>query len=92
MQKRISTHHITLCAKTVGFSLILMAVIAGIGYGYAFDTLYTDLEILDAHSINALLRVTAASFLLLVLLDIIVAWVLYYLFKKENRALSLLIA
>ncbi len=92
MQKGFSNRDLTLFPKMVGFSLIGMAILSGVAYGFAFNKLYTELESLDTKYTKLLLRVSITSFVLIVLLDILVAWGLYHLFEKKNRAFTLLMA
>lgn len=83
-------------ADITGISLLLMAAIAGLGYGYAFNEAYTSLHNnfipIDRGTINGMLKLTLVSFILIGLLDLIVAWSLYLLFNRYNPLLSLMAA
>jgi hypothetical protein len=92
MQTAIPPRYYPQFAKLAGVSLLLMVPLAGIGYGYAFENLYSTSATLHLSSTKPLLRIAITSFLLIVLLDILVAWAFYYLFEQVNRPLSLLAA
>ena len=73
-------------ALIAGLSLLLMAVVAGFAYGYAFQ------KIQAGQSTNSIfwLRCCIAGFMLVLLLDILVAWALYFFMRPAGRHLSLL--
>lgn len=83
-------------AITVGVSFIVMALVAAYGYGYAFQSIYNaedsvaTIQVLS-HS-GWLLRSVIASFMIILILDIIIAWGLYLLLKNVNSELSLITA
>ena len=83
-------------AKLAGWSLILMAIVAGIGYGYAFGAIYVKGDsAATLHNIlqqpNMLLMV-AITYSIMLLLDVVVAWALYKFFKRVSIKLSLVSA
>ncbi len=83
-------------ALLAGVSLVAMAVTAGFGYGYAFESLYVPND--GATTLNNfraspwLLRAVMASFTGIVILDIVVAWALHGLFGLVDKARSLIAA
>lgn len=83
-------------AVIAGLSLILMAILAGIGYGYAFNGFYiandTITTIRNLNKFISLLKLTIASFSIILILDIIVTWSLFEFFKSFNNHFSSLIA
>ena len=83
-------------AGIAGISLIAMAVMAGVGYGYAFNGFYSAIDttatIRDLNTLIGLLKLTIASFSIILILDIIVTWALYEFFKSFNNHFSSLIA
>ena len=83
-------------AKLAGWSLILMAIVAGIGYGYAFAAIYvkgdstaTFNNILQQRS---MLPVVMITYSIMLLLDVVVAWALYKFFLQTNPILAQLSA
>lgn len=87
-QKRLS--------KIVGVSFITMALVAALGYGYAFNSFYSLIDSSKTIKLltnpDWLLRSVIASFLTILILDIIIAWALFLLLKKINSELSLITA
>lgn len=83
-------------ALIAGWSLVAMAIIAGFTFGYAFQNIYV---VKDAaatvtnlvHS-ESLFRMLIFSFVLVLILDVFVAWALYFFFQQVNESLSLLTA
>ncbi len=79
-------------AKLAGWSLILMAIVAGIGYGYAFGAIYVKgdsaatLSNILQH--RAMLPIVITTYSIMLLLDVVVAWALYKFFLQDNPALS----
>lgn len=83
-------------ALVAGFSLVAMAIFAGWGYGYAFGSSYVANDaaktLANLNHSPALFRGFIGSFVAVLLLDVVVAWSLYYFFKPVDAALSLLMA
>lgn len=83
-------------ALTIGYSLILMALVAGFAYGYVFNSVYVQNQpATTLHNIKAvgiLFPAAVVSFIIILLLDILVAWALYHYFKQNKQTLSLLSA
>lgn len=83
-------------ALIAGFSIVIMAILAGFSYGYVLQTLIVpNNAVLTAHNIKAsltLFRSGICGFLLVIILDILVAWSLYLFFKSVHAQLSLLTA
>lgn len=79
-------------ARIAGISLIFMALIAGFGYGYGFESLYqTDDAMATIANLNEsrwLFRMVMVSFIVILILDIVIAWCLYVLFKTTHELLS----
>ena len=83
-------------ALVAGLSLIAMAAVAGFGYGYAFERLYVAGDaaatLARVQSEQLLFRLAIASFVVILILDALVAWALWYFFKPTSEALALLAA
>lgn len=83
-------------AMIAGFSLLIMAIIAGFAYGYVFQNIYvansgaTTLQ--NLNNSEFLFSVFLFSFVIILILDIVVSWSLYLFFKQVNQSLSLLSA
>ncbi|OSZ81993.1 hypothetical protein CAP35_01615 [Chitinophagaceae bacterium IBVUCB1] len=81
---------------TAGLSFLSMAILAGFGYGYGFSAIYVKgnpaktIQALQSHV--SLFRMVLMSFILILLLDVFIAWALYLFFDKTNKNLSLLAA
>lgn len=81
-------------ALTAGLSLLLMAVVAGFAYGYIFQNIYcanssaTTLEHLNKSGF--LLKIFLYCFAIVILLDVMVSYLLYVFFKRDNQLLSLI--
>jgi hypothetical protein len=92
------THKITdtprKMALLAGFSILTMALLAGFGYGYVFQSIYaagdsaTTLTNLQ-HS-SFLFRLFILSFVLVLILDVVLAWALYIFFQQVHPSMSLL--
>ena len=80
-------------AKLTGYSLILMALIAGFSFGYAFPKFFDKNQLELAHKTVTenleLYKFMLFGISLVILLDILVSWTLYLYFKNENRKLAL---
>ena len=83
-------------AVTTGISIMLMAIIAGFSFGFVFDSMIAPGDaITTATNIAAsesLFRTGVLGWLLILILDVIVAWGLYIVLKAANKSLSLLTA
>lgn len=83
-------------ALITGSALLLMAVFAGYAYGYVFQSLIVAGDAVRTVSNlveNAgLYRSGLFGFLIVLILDVVVAWGLYVILKRANRGLALLIA
>lgn len=79
-----------------GYSLVLMAIVAGVGYGYAFSALYTKgnafLSFTALEHNRSLLLVVIVSFVVIWLLDLLLCRWLYLLFTKTALRLARLMA
>jgi hypothetical protein len=92
-QKIIMNKQRTL-AKLTGYSLVLMALIAGFSLGFAY-TKFIDPSQLEFAQRNLTENIQLYKFMLLgivvvLLLEILVAWTIYLYFKNENQTLALL--
>ncbi|MBR9919729.1 MAG: DUF4386 domain-containing protein [Bacteroidetes bacterium] len=81
-------------ARTAGIALLLMAIAAGLSIGVFINPLI-DMENLSGSVLNireseGLFRAGVAGWLLIFLLDIIVAWAFYVYLSPVNKQLSLL--
>ncbi|HMK06211.1 MAG TPA: DUF4386 domain-containing protein, partial [Flavobacterium sp.] len=83
-------------ALIAGLSLVIMAAIAGIAYGGMFQKLYivddANATLTNLTGSSSLFRLFILLFLIVLILDLIVAWALYVFFKHVNEPLSLLSA
>jgi hypothetical protein len=83
-------------ALIAGFSLLLMAIVAGFAYGYVFQNIYvanngvTTLQ--NLNNSEFLFRLFLYCFIIVLILDILVSCTLYLFFKQVNKPLSLLTA
>ena len=81
-------------AKISGWALVLMAVIAGFSFGFAYPKMYSasqpDLAQSSLIENVQLYKLMLIGILLVILLDILVAWTLYLYFRKGNENLALL--
>lgn len=81
-------------ALTAGTGLLIMAFVAAFSYGYAHSALLTQgdanatLQNLITH--KNLFRAELAGWIIILILDIIVAWSCYLFLKPVNQPLSLL--
>lgn len=79
-------------AKLTGYSLLLMAAVAGLSFGIAFPKIYNPTQI-DAYQTNLIMNLQLCKFMLLgilivLALDVLVAWTLYLYFKNDNIKLA----
>lgn len=83
-------------ALVAGFSIVIMAVLAGYAYGYILQSLIVpNNPKLSANNIKSsmtLFRVGICSFLVIVICDILAAWGIHISLKHVNESLSLLSA
>jgi len=81
---------------TAGVGLLLMSVLAGFGNFVALDGLVTEGDAAQtAQNIMAsqgLFRLGIASLVVVVALDVVIAWALYRVFSPVNKSLSMLAA
>ncbi|RDB07873.1 DUF4386 domain-containing protein [Runella aurantiaca] len=83
-------------ALVAGLSLIAMALIAGFAYGYGFGNIYVANDgpatLKNLNESTTLFRWVLFSFVIILMLDVVVAWALYIFMKQVNESLSLLSA
>jgi hypothetical protein len=81
-------------AKIIGYSIVLMAIIAGFSFGFAFPKIYSpsQLDIAQSNLIEnlQLYKLMLFGITLVLLLDILVSWTIYLYFKNDNKKLALL--
>ena len=75
-------------AKVTGWSLVAMAIIAGVSLGYAYDTVYSSIKMETAENFQ-LFQIVLLGILLTIILDFTVSFTLYKFFKNDNQAISL---
>ena len=79
-----------------GISLLTMAILAGIGYGYAFPQIYirdnAPATFTNLAVNNDLFICFIVCFLVIFLLDLLLCWCLYWLFQQVNSSLAILMA
>ena len=80
-------------AILTGISLILMTVIAGFSFGYAYSEFYKpeQLESFKSNILNnqVLYKIMLIGILLILILDLLVSYTLYKYFVNDNRKVSL---
>lgn len=80
-------------AIITGFSLVLMAIIAGFSVGYAYSEFYQpdQIDSLKENILNnlGLYRNMLIGILAILILDLLVSYTLYAYFKDDNRKISL---
>ncbi len=83
-------------AIVAGISIILMAVTAGFAYGYVFNSLIVPGDAAatttNLKTSEKLFRAGVFGWLVILILDVVVAWGLYVFLKEANSSLSLLTA
>lgn len=81
-------------AKITGYSLLLMAIIAGFAFGFAFPKVFNPSQIDFVQSNLAgnlqLYKLMLLAILIVLLLDSLVSWTLYRYFKDDNKKIALL--
>lgn len=83
-------------AIAAGISIVLMAVVAGFSFGFVLDSLVVsgDAAATAANILasETLFRAGLFGWIVILILDVIVAWALYVILKRANTSLSLLAA
>lgn len=73
-----------------------MALLAGFSYGYAFTKFYTPNQLnpgpANISENQELYKWMVIGFIFVALLDFLVSWTIFKLFKKENKQLALIIS
>ncbi len=81
-------------AKITGYSLLLMAIIAGFAFGFAFPKIFNPSQLDFVQSNLAsnlqLYKLVLLAILIVILLDILVSLTLYLYFKNDNKKIALL--
>lgn len=80
-------------AKLTGYALVLMAIIAGFSFGYAFPKIFDNNQLEYTQS-NLTENLELYNFMLLgivlvIVLDLFVSWTLYLYFRNDNKKLAL---
>ena len=85
-----------IAAQTTGYSLILMSLIAGFAFGFAYPKIYdlSNINLTKTYLIENmfLYKVLITSVFLIVIIDFIITYTLYVYFKNIDRFISLLAA
>lgn len=78
-------------ALVTGYSLLLMALLAGYVFGYAFPKLYnfTNLNLSQSNVNSLLYNFMMIGIIVIMLLDLVVSISLYKYFKNDNNKLAL---
>lgn len=96
MRVQAETFSLRGMARVAGASLWCMALLAGLAYGYAFPQFYHpddwQMTIRELPRQEIWLRIMAACFMGILLLDVVVTWALYLFFQPRSASLSLLAA
>lgn len=83
-------------AVVTGISLVLMALTAIFSFGFALDALILPQDpaatVENIQQSEAIFRMGIGGWMLILLLDVVVAWGLYLLLRPVNQSLSLLTA
>ena len=78
-------------ALIAGIALIIMAVVAGFTYGYLHNTLIvegdSETTLRNLKSDASLFQAEIFGWFFILVLDVIVAWALYFFFRDENKRL-----
>ena len=79
-------------AKITGYSLLLMAIIAGFAFGFAFPKIFNPSQPDFVQSNLAgnlqLYKLMLLAIVIVLLLDLLVSWTLYRYFKEDNKNIS----
>jgi len=96
MKNRIADISVRKAAKVAGFALLIMLIPAIFANFFVFPSLIVPGDATTtANNIMAsegLLRAGIGSWLIVIILDLVIAWALYVLLKQANKSLSLLAA
>ncbi|MDO8365166.1 MAG: DUF4386 domain-containing protein [Saprospiraceae bacterium] len=80
-------------AKIAGYALVLMAIIAGFSFGFAYPKIYNQDQFeLAQRTLTEnfqLYNWMLLGILIVLLLDLLVSWALYLYFKHEHKSLAL---
>ena len=95
--RRLAAHwSIRNASITAGIALLLMSVVAIFGKVVAVDGLVTEGDatrtVTDIMASQGLFRLGIASLVVVIALDVVVAWALYRVFSPVSRSLSMLAA
>lgn len=81
-------------ALTAGISLFAMAFLAAFAYGYAFSTIYVagnpSVTLINLNHSTLLFRFVIYSFTVILILDVVIGWALYYYFKTVDEPIAML--
>lgn len=85
-----------IAAQTAGYSIILMALIAGFAFGFAYPKIYnaSNISLTKNYLIDNifLYKVMITSIVLIIIFDLIVTYTFYVYFKNIDRFIALLAA
>jgi hypothetical protein len=81
-------------AKSTGYTLLLMAIIAGFAFGFVLPKIFntSQLDFVQSNLVSnlQLYKWMLLAILIVLLLDILVSWTLYHFFKNDNKKIALL--
>jgi len=81
-------------AIMTGYSLILMAVVAGFSIGYAFPKFFDVNQLEITHSnLSGNLQLYLSMLIgivLIIILDILLSWTIYQFFKNDNKKIAII--
>lgn len=91
--KLLNSSKIGNIARLTGGSIVLMAVVAMVTFGFFHETLFPQIvteEVVQRHIGSSALLMTIAGWVIICVLDFIVSWGVYVLLKDKNRNMALI--
>lgn len=91
--KLLNSSKIGNIARLTGGSIVLMAVVAMVTFGFFHETLFPQIvteEVVQRHTGSSALLMTIAGWVIICVLDFIVSWGVYVLLKDKNRTMALI--
>ncbi len=81
-------------ARITGYALLLMALLAGFSFGYAFPKIYIpgqpEMALINLKENLTLYQFMLWGILAIILLDLLISWTIYLYFKNVNQKFALL--
>jgi magnesium-transporting ATPase (P-type) len=87
--------NLRIIAKITGWSLVAMAVVAGVSLGYAYEEVFSSIQTEPLQNVSEyfqLFQIVILGLLLTIILDFVVSFTLYKYFENDNKAISLISA